>query len=83
MDGAPAHHAEGALQGSAAGVSPELVVTSRAGSVLLRNTILKSDHFPGATSALPTDRHQPSERLPRVMQGARYVAAVWPDPAVS
>ena len=33
-------------------VSMEEVVGTRCGDVLLRNTILKSDHFPGAALAL-------------------------------
>ena len=37
----------GSLPGASPGPSPELIVTNRTGSVLLRNTILKSDHFPG------------------------------------
>ena len=37
-----------AAAAGAPGPSPELIVTNRAGSVLLLNTIRTSDHFPGA-----------------------------------
>ena len=45
--------------GMTPGPSPELIVTNRSGSVLLRNTILKSDHFPGERRALSPERQSP------------------------
>jgi hypothetical protein len=56
-------------------VSPEEVVATRSGDVLLRHTILKSDHFPGCQNMKLTPLIEGAPNFRQVgARGGRVVA---------